>query len=83
VGDVVYEDHAVFTALGDPVNVAARLQDLTKELGCEAIVAEDVCRRAGLADGALPARDIALRGRADPLRVRLVESARHAALALQ
>ena len=30
VGDIGYRDHMVFTALGDPVNVAARLQDMTK-----------------------------------------------------
>ena len=36
VGDIGYRDHMVFTALGDPVNVAARLQDMTKSLACEA-----------------------------------------------
>ena len=30
VGDIGFADHTVFTALGDPVNVAARLQDMTK-----------------------------------------------------
>ena len=30
VGDIGYRDHMVFTALGDAVNVAARLQDMTK-----------------------------------------------------
>ena len=33
VGDIGYRDHMVFTALGDAVNVAARLQDMTKSLG--------------------------------------------------
>ena len=32
VGDIGYRDHMVFTALGDAVNVAARLQDMTKSL---------------------------------------------------
>ena len=32
VGDIGYRDHMVFTALGDAVNVAARLQDMTKPL---------------------------------------------------
>ena len=31
VGDIGYRDHMVFTALGDAVNVAARLQDMTKK----------------------------------------------------
>ena len=33
IGDIGYRDHMVFTALGDAVNVAARLQDMTKSLG--------------------------------------------------
>ena len=32
IGDIGYRDHTVFTALGDAVNVAARLQDMTKSL---------------------------------------------------
>ena len=35
IGDIGYRDHMVFTALGDAVNVAARLQDMTKSLACE------------------------------------------------
>lgn len=75
VGDVGYNEHVVFTALGDAVNVAARLQELTKELGCEAVVSEDVCRRAGLAAEALTPREVALRGRSVPLGARTVERA--------
>jgi len=78
VGDVGYKDNVVFTALGDAVNVAARLQDLTKELDCEALVAEDVCRRAGLAPGTMSSRRVAIRGRLDPLDVRAVVDARRA-----
>ena len=76
VGDIGYKQHLVFTALGDAVNVAARLQDMTKELGCEALISDDVCRRAGLAPDALPAREVAIRGRSAPLHVRAVEDAR-------
>ena len=35
----------MFTALGDPVNVAARLQDMTKMLDCKAIISDEVCNR--------------------------------------
>src|ERR1700730_616803 len=48
IGDIGYRDHMVFTALGDAVNVAARLQDMTKSLICEAIVSEEVRITAGL-----------------------------------
>src|SRR5256714_11725896 len=42
VGDIGYRDHMVFTALGDAVNVAARLQDMTKALTCEVVVSDEV-----------------------------------------
>src|SRR6201999_396858 len=50
VGDIGYRDHMVFTALGDAVNVAARLQDMTKTLICEAIISEEVRITAGLGE---------------------------------
>ncbi len=49
VGDIGYRDHMVFTALGDAVNVAARLQDMTKSLACQVILSEEVRTTAGLA----------------------------------
>src|SRR6266496_3726845 len=64
IGDIGYRDHMVFTALGDAVNVAARLQDMTKTLSCEAIVSEEVRMTAGLPPDALPQQEVAIRGRA-------------------
>lgn len=75
VGDIGYRERVVFTALGDPVNVAARLQDLTKELRCEVVVAEEVCRMARLATNGFATREVAIRGRDRPLKVRLAERA--------
>ena len=49
IGDIGYRDHMVFTALGDAVNVAARLQDMTKSLACEVVFSEEVRNTAGLA----------------------------------
>jgi len=62
----------VFTALGDAVNVAARLQDMTKSLACEAIVSEEVRVTAGLGPDDLPEQEVAIRGRAEPMIVRSV-----------
>jgi adenylate cyclase len=76
IGDIGYRDHMVFTALGDAVNVAARLQDMTKSLACEVIVSEEVRKTAGLPADALPAHDVDIRGRAEPMIVRAVASAR-------
>jgi adenylate cyclase len=75
IGDIGYRDHMVFTALGDAVNVAARLQDMTKSLACEAILSEEVRVTAGLADDGLPEQEVAIRGRAEPMIVRSVTRA--------
>ena len=76
IGDIGYRDHMVFTALGDAVNVAARLQDMTKRLGCEVIVSEEVRVTAGLAADALPKQEVEIRGRSEPMTVRSVASAK-------
>jgi adenylate cyclase len=75
VGDIGYRERVVFTALGDAVNVAARLQDLTKELGCEVVVAEEVCRMGRLAKDGFATREVAIRGRDMPIAVRLAKRA--------
>jgi class 3 adenylate cyclase len=76
IGDIGYRNHMVFTALGDAVNVAARLQDMTKSLACEAIVSDEVRITAGLAADALPEQQVAIRGRTEPMTVHAVASAR-------
>jgi len=76
VGDIGYRDHMVFTALGDAVNVAARLQDMTKTLACEAIVSDEVRITAGLGADHLPKQEVTIRGRAEPMLVSVVADAR-------
>jgi adenylate cyclase len=75
VGDIGYRDHIVFTALGDAVNIAARLQDMTKTFGCEAIISDEVRATAGLSSDALPHQEIEIRGRSGPLSVCVVAEA--------
>src|SRR5581483_9253912 len=75
VGDIGYRDHLVFTALGDAVNVAARLQDMTKGLGCEAVASDEVCVTAGLPIETLPQQDVEIRGRTEPMGVRVITRA--------
>jgi adenylate cyclase len=72
VCDIGYRDQLVFAALGDPVNVAARLQDMTKTLSCQAVVSEEVLVTAGLSEGDLPKQEVKIRGRAEPMAVRVV-----------
>src|SRR4051794_11876714 len=76
IGDIGYRDHMVFTALGDAVNVAARLQDMTKSLSCEVIFSEEVRNTGGLPSDALPQHDVDIRGRAGPMVVRAAVSAK-------
>jgi adenylate cyclase len=76
VGDIGYRDHMVFTALGDAVNVAARLQDMTKALACEVVISDEVRTTAGVSADALPEQEVAIRGRNEPMIVRTVTDAR-------
>ena len=67
VGEMGDATDARFTALGDTVNVASRLQGLTKTLGCVAVVSEAVYRAARVTPEAI--RDIAVDGRSEAIRV--------------
>jgi adenylate cyclase len=62
--------------MGDSVNVAARLQDMTKALDCIVIVSDDVCRIAGCDTAAWTGTEVAIRGRDDSLNVRTATDTR-------
>ncbi|KAB1072497.1 adenylate/guanylate cyclase domain-containing protein [Methylobacterium planeticum] len=66
-------DHADtrFAALGDTVNVASRLEGMTKSLGCVALVSEAVYEAAQVDVPAL--QRIVLKGRCAALKVMLVD----------
>jgi adenylate cyclase len=70
IGDIGYRERSVFTALGDPVNVAARLQDMTKSLECQVIISEEVCKTAGISSDALTRMQVAIRGRNEEMMIR-------------
>jgi adenylate cyclase len=76
IGDIGYRDHQVFTALGDAVNVAARLQDMTKGLECQVILSEEVYKTARLPVDLLPEQELPIRGRAESMIVRVVANAK-------
>jgi adenylate cyclase len=75
IGDIGSPGHIVFTALGDPVNVTARLQDMTKALSCEVILSDEVRARAGLSEDTLPATQVEIRGRNETMLIRTVTDA--------
>ena len=75
VGEMGHGRAVSLTAIGDTVNVASRLEALTKELGCQLIVSERLARRAGIDLAAFPLHEVDLRGRTGSLAVRLVADA--------
>ena len=73
VGEIGYGTVRTFTALGDAANVAARLDGLCRDFGCEAVISHDVWRIAGLPPDALAGHEISLRGRSASLRVHPID----------
>jgi len=60
------------TAIGDTVNVASRLESVAKELDATVVVSEPTILLAGSDTDNLESREIAIRGRAEALRVFIV-----------
>jgi adenylate cyclase len=67
VGAVGTDQHVEFTALGDPVNVAARLASAAG--GGEMLATIDTMRAASWPDGTLERRRLDVRGKTDPVDV--------------
>jgi adenylate cyclase len=75
IGEMGYGGAASITAIGDAVNTASRLEELSKEYHCELVVSEAVVLRAGLDLGAFPRHEIEIRGRREMLAVRTLPRA--------
>ncbi|GAB3647566.1 adenylate/guanylate cyclase domain-containing protein [Ramlibacter alkalitolerans] len=69
VGTVGYRETRTLTAVGDAVNTASRLQELTKLLKVRLVVSEEVLRRAGRAHDDWQRHDLEIRGRQGRLAV--------------
>ena len=67
-----YADAVSITAIGDAVNTASRLEALTKEMQCQLIVSADVEERAKIDLTGFPNREIEVRGREEPLTIRMI-----------
>jgi adenylate cyclase len=76
LGEMGFGRASSLTAIGDAVNVASRLEALTKEVGVQLVVSARLAERAGVDLGAFELRELEIRGRRRPLRVRLVGDAR-------
>jgi adenylate cyclase len=73
VGTVGMGHERDFTALGDPVNVTARLASVAA--AGELLISEDAYRHAGLEPGATESRRLELKGKTEPIDVRVVRVA--------
>lgn len=75
LGEMGYGRATSLTAIGDTVNVASRLETLTKEVGAELVVSASLAEKAGVDLSAFQMQKIDIRGRQRPLRVHVVEGA--------
>src|SRR5438874_3015854 len=72
LGEIGYWERILLKGFGDSVHVAARLQELTKDYGCQLVVSDIVAATAGVEMSGFPVREVNLRGRAESLAVRIV-----------
>ncbi|HLN85107.1 MAG TPA: adenylate/guanylate cyclase domain-containing protein, partial [Candidatus Limnocylindrales bacterium] len=63
VGRMGYGSSIHLTAIGDTVNVASRLQDLTKEFKCQLVISEEVARQSGVNIAEMPRQEVTVRNR--------------------
>jgi adenylate cyclase len=82
-GELGYCDNFVVTAIGDTVHVAARLQDLTKDYSCEAVISEIIQKATDLNLANFAAYDMQVRGRQAPVQVYTIKSIRMLQSALE
>jgi len=82
VGEMGYAGSVTTTAVGDPVHVAARLQELTKTYACQLIVSESLAHAAGVDLSRFRREEIQVRGRQEPLGIFIIPNARELGLTL-
>ena len=75
IGEMGYGGATAITAIGDAVNTASRLEELTKEYGVELVVSENVVRHAGMDLSDFPRQEVEIRGKREMLAVRTLASA--------
>ncbi|ACM38699.1 MULTISPECIES: adenylate/guanylate cyclase domain-containing protein [Rhizobium/Agrobacterium group] len=82
VGTLGYGSVRNLTAIGDTVNVASRLESVAKEFETQLVISEPVATLAGLVVPESAGREISIRGRAELLKVFILNEATRNALNL-
>ena len=76
VGEMGYGSVVSFTAVGDTVNTASRLETMTKRWGAQLVVSEDTATLAGFDLSGFPSEATDVRGRQGSMTVHIIADAR-------
>ncbi len=69
VGVMGYGENITDTAIGDCVNVASRLEQLTKEEECQLIITSDLYQRSGLSLKASYEKNVTVKGKSEAFKI--------------
>jgi adenylate cyclase len=75
VGEMGYGSATAITAIGDSVNTASRLEELTKEFKAELVVSDEILNRAACEVAGARRAEIDIRGKHERLAVAIFKSA--------